>query len=115
MAKKDAQELQRHREELRIRKGYYQTITDSFRLLSTERLALLADYAVSLVGVDEEALQIAETQAIEVCGYNPTENISDHDWAIMQKLNEEAIEIEERAVLSRKAFAYLASREEKQQ
>jgi len=94
MPKKNAQELQKRREELKIRKHCIKLINDSLRDLTTERLAKLADYALSLMDVDEEALQIAEQQAIEICGYNPTENISDHDWAVMQKRNEEALEKE---------------------
>lgn len=91
MAKKDKDELQKRREEIKIRKECIVQINGCFRKLTTERLALLTDYALSLQGVDEEALQIAEKQAIEICGYNPTMVISDHDWAVMNKRNEEAL------------------------
>ena len=97
MAKDVEQKLQKHREEQKIRRACLSQINGTFRKLTTERLAMLADYADSLEGVDEEALQIAEKQAVEICGYNPTENISDHDWAVMQKRNEEALEKEEAA------------------
>lgn len=96
MTKKTNEELQKHREELKIRRACHSKITESLRNLTTERLVLLTDYCLSLVEVDEEALQIAEQQAIEVCGYNPTANISEHDWAVMQKRNEEALAKEAR-------------------
>ena len=65
--------------------------------MTTERLAKLADYALSLQDVDEEALQIAEQQAVEICGSTPTETISANDWAVLQPRNEEALEKEEKA------------------
>ncbi len=93
MSKKE-DDLTQRREELKIRKACIEQIKGSFKDLTTERLALLADYSESLIAVDEEALQVAEQQAIDICGYNPTEHISEHDWAVMQKRNEEALEIE---------------------
>ena len=100
MAKKNKEELQKHREELKIRRACHSKITESLRELTTERLVLLTDYCLSLVGVDEEALQIAEKQAIQVCGYNPTADISEHDWAAMQKRGEEELR-KENAVASK--------------
>ncbi len=95
MFKKKQEEMQKRREEIKIRRVCIEHINGCFRNMTTERLAMLADYALSLVTIDEEALQIAETQAIEVCGYNPTADMSEHDWAVMQKRNEEALAKEE--------------------
>lgn len=95
------EDKQARREELRKRKACHSTITESLRKLNTERLVLLADYCVSLVGVDEEALQIAEKQAIEICGYNPTADMSEHDWAAMQKRGEEELLNEVRKLASK--------------
>ena len=96
MHKKNTDEVEKRREELRIRKMCISRLKDTFRLLNTERLALLADYANSLIEIDEDKLQLAEQQAIEICGYNPTADISEHDWAVMQKRNEEALAKEAR-------------------
>ena len=97
MAKlENAQVIEKRREELRLRKLFIKVLNDAFRDLTTERLALLADYAESLMVIDEEALQIAEKQAVEICGYNPTADISEHDWAVMQKRNAYALEKEDK-------------------
>ncbi len=95
--------VQKRREELKIRKLCISHITGCFRNMTTERLTLLTDYALSLVTIDEEALQAAEAQAIQACGYNPTENISEHDWAVQQKRNEEALAKEEAAFRAKEA------------
>ena len=96
MSKKNNKQIEQRREELKIRKACISSLTASFKELTTERLTLLTDYANSLVAIDEEALQVAEQQSIDICGYNPTKDISDHDWAVMQKRNEEALAKEAR-------------------
>ena len=93
--KKDFADKARQVVDGKIRRAMMDRITKGFRGLTTERLVLVADYVNSLIEVDEETLRVAEEQSIQICGYNPKEHMSDHDWNVMQKRNEEALKIEE--------------------
>jgi hypothetical protein len=62
-----------------------QEINSYLEHITTERLEKIREYALSLLHVNDEILNLKEEQSIEILGYNPTEHIDDWEWEQMLK------------------------------
>ena len=63
--------------------------------LSESKLAQVLEYALGLAHFNEEVHKEKEEHLIETLGYNPADDLPDHEWEAMLRREQLARQIEE--------------------